>query len=90
LETVSAVQAIILPAEAASKSATPVIVPQSVPVLVGKVIAVPLDFVVGEVPVALGKFVVLLVTATLVYPKEPIVSSVPPPASVGVAVKSPT
>src|SRR5258705_1101176 len=51
-----------------------VTVPQLV-VHTGKLIAVPLFFVVGVVPVALGQLVELLVTATLAYAVFTVVGS---------------
>src|SRR6187551_1357490 len=71
-----------LPAELASWMPKATTVPQ-LALACGKVIAVPLAF---APPDAAGQLVALLVTSTRSY--DPPVTSVPPPASFGVAVNS--
>lgn len=72
-----------LPPVAASKTPNAETVPQAA-VADGKVMLDPFVFV----PLVLaGKFVTLLVTATLLYPVLLVLISVPPPVSEGAAVK---
>src|SRR5205085_11673833 len=72
------------PAVEASMTAKATIVPQSA-VACGNVMMFALTFV-AVAPEAFAQFATLFVTATLAYPAVPIVSSVPPPLSDGLAV----